>query len=164
VPEIRENVASRQFAARSLEIENDRMLGSQVVVTRALRLLRAISDAFATRDWTALRALYHDEALILSVAAGERILTADELIDVLAATDVKTYSTDDAETEALDENAVIVAGLVRERDEAEVMYAPSAWVLTFKDGLVWRSRAYSSVEKARAGYAEDGIDLGMPGL
>lgn len=139
------------------------MLGSQVAVAQALRLLEAISYAFATRDWTALRALYHDEALILSVAGGDRLLTPDELIEVLAAIEVKRYLTDDDETDALDENAVIVAGLVRERHAVEITYTPSAWVLTFKDGLVWRSRAYDSVEEARAAYAQAGIDLGMPG-
>ena len=137
------------------------MAGSEVAVAQALRLLGAISHAFKTRDWTALRGLYHDDALILSVAAGERILTPDELSNVLAAIEVSAYSTADAETEAFDENAVVVSGLVRQRDEIETIFIPSAWVLTFKDGLVWRSRAYDSVEAARTAYAEEGVDLGM---
>jgi ketosteroid isomerase-like protein len=48
---------------------------------------------------------------------------------------------------------------VVQRDDGETMFTPSAWVLTFKDGLVWRSRAYESVDAARAAYAEYGVDL-----
>jgi hypothetical protein len=48
---------------------------------------------------------------------------------------------------------------VVQRGEAETMFTPSAWVLTFKDGLVWRSRAYESVDAARAAYTAQGVDL-----
>jgi hypothetical protein len=134
---------------------------SQVAVARALRLLDAISDAFTTRDWERLRSLYHDQARISSVAGGDRILSPDELIEVLAGIEGGSYSTDDAETEALDENAVVVSGLVRQRDDVGAMFTPSAWVLTFHGGLVWRSRAYASIDEARAAYGEHGRDLGI---
>jgi len=134
---------------------------SDVVVSRALGLLEAISDAFSTRDWERLRSLYHDQARISSVAAGDRVLSADELIDVLAATEGGTYATDDTQTEALDENAVVVWGLVRQRDEVGSMFTASAWVLTFRDGLVLRSKAYASVDEGRAAYREHGLDLGI---
>lgn len=49
---------------------------SQVAEVRAIRLLEAISDAFRTKDWRRLRSLYHDQARIVSVAAGERVLSA----------------------------------------------------------------------------------------
>jgi hypothetical protein len=134
---------------------------SQVVAARALRLLEAISDAFKTSDWEALRTLYHDEARISSVAAGDSILSPDELIDVLSRTEGWSYSTDDARTEVLADDAVIVSGIARQRDEVGTMFFPSAWLLTFHDGLVWRSKAYKSVSAARAEYGELGLDLGM---
>jgi len=134
---------------------------SEVAVTQVLVLLDAISDAFVSRDWERLRSLYHDEARISSVAAGDRILSADGLIEVLAAIEGGSYSTDDVATEALDENAVVVLGLVRARDEVGIMFTPSTWLLTFQDGLVWRSKAYRSPEEARSAYQEHGLDLGM---
>jgi hypothetical protein len=41
------------------------------------------------------------------------------------------------------------------------MFTWRAWLLTFRDGLVWRSKAYRSPEEARAEYQEHGVDLGM---
>ena len=102
----------------------------QPAVARALTLLDAISDTFATRDWAALRGLYDDGALIVSVAGGDRVLSADELIEILSAVEGGSYGINDAETEALDENAVVVSGLVRERHGAEATFTPNAWVLT----------------------------------
>ena len=134
---------------------------SQIAVSRALRLLEAISDAFSTGDWERLRSLYHDDARIVSVAAGERILGPDELIEVLSGQENSSYSTDDTKTEAFDENAVVVYGTVRERDEAGTLFLTSAWVLTFSDGLVWRSKAYRSIDEARAAYENQGLDLGL---
>ena len=137
------------------------MASSPEAAAHALRLLRTISDAFESREWSTLRSLYHDEARITAVATGDRILSPDELIEVLSSTESGSYATDDAETEALAENAVVVSGLVVQRGDGETTFTPSTWVLTFRDGLVWRSKAYASVDEARAAYAADGSDLGM---
>ena len=135
---------------------------TEIAVSHALRLLEALSDAFTTGDWERLRSLYHDDARIVSVAAGEKILGPDELIEVLSALDEnRSYSTDDTKTEAFDHNAVVVYGILRERDEVGTMFTESAWVLTFSDGLVWRSKAYPSLREARAAYEELGLDLGL---
>ena len=145
---------------RTASSENQPLV-SQIAVSRALRLLKAISDAFATGDWERLRSLYHDDARIVSVAAGERVLGPDELIEVLSTLENTSYSTDDAKTEAFDDNAVVVYGTVRERDEVGTLFTSSAWALTFSDGLVWRSKAFASVDEARAAYEEQGLDLGL---
>jgi SnoaL-like domain len=134
---------------------------SHIVVARVLRLLDAISEAFKTRDWARMRSLYHDQARIWSVAGGDRVLSPDELVEMLSGAEGWSYSTDDARTEALGENAVVVLGIARQRFEAEAVFISSVWLLTFHDGLVWRSRAYRSLDEARAAYAEHGIDLGF---
>jgi hypothetical protein len=134
---------------------------SQVAVARALRLLGAISDAFASGDWQRLRSLYHDEARIVSVAAGDRVLSPDELIELLSTSENDSYSTDDARTITFDDNAVAVAGVMRRREEVQTLYAHSAWLLTFHEGLVWRSKAFRSIDQARVAYAEHGLDLGI---
>jgi len=41
------------------------------------------------------------------------------------------------------------------------LFVTSAWVLTFSDGLVWRSKAYRSIHEARAAYENQGLDLGL---
>jgi hypothetical protein len=134
---------------------------SQIASTRALGLLAAVSGAFESGDWERLRTLYDDGARITSVAGGDRILSPDELVELLPAVGVEAYSLDEAQTEALDESAVVVWGLVRRRDDVGTSYTQSAWLLTFRDGLVWRSRSYASIDAARAAYREQGLDLGI---
>lgn len=153
--------AERTVDGRRSWRENAAVRHRQAAVARALTLLDAISDTFTTRDWAALRALYHDDARIVSVAGGNRVLSADALMEILSAVESGSYGTNDAETEALDDSAVVVSGVVRERHGSEATFTPNAWVLTFRDGLVWRSRAYPSVDDARAAYAEYGLDLGL---
>ena len=99
----------------------------------------------------------------MSVAAGERVLSPDELIEVLSGMDdgSTSYATDDAKTQAFDDDAVVVSGVLRRRDEVETLFIHSAWLLTFKDGLVWRPMAFRSVDEARAAYDENGLDLGI---
>jgi hypothetical protein len=132
-----------------------------LATTNALGVLEAISGAFETSDWTTLRSLYDDDARISSVAAGQRVLGPDELMEVLSQLDVGSYYTDGADTVALDDQAVVVCGLARQRGDGETRFTRSAWLLTFRDGLVWRSKAYPSIEEARAAYEEHGPGLGM---
>jgi len=136
---------------------------SQVAEARALGLLEAISDAFRTKDWERLRSRYHDGARIVSVAARERVLSPDELIEVLSdmLDAAGSYWTDDAKTRAFDDNAVVVSGVLRQRDDVQTRDVHTAWLLTFKDGLVWRSMAFRSIDDARAAYEELGVDLGL---
>jgi hypothetical protein len=95
------------------------------------------------------------------VAGGDRILSPDELVELLPTVGVEAYSTDEAQTEAFDGNAVVVWGIVSRRDDLGTDYTQSAWLLTFRDGLVWRSRTYASIDAARAAYREHGLDLGI---
>jgi len=159
--DLRVGIILVNLAAAFAGVENWAMPASDLAVTHVLQLLAVIGDAFATRGWAALRSLYHDEARVSSVAAGARILSADELIEVLSGIEDGAYWTDAAETQALDADAVVVSGLVRDRDEFETDFIPSAWVLTFCEELVWRSKAYASVDEAFAAYAEHGVNLGI---
>ena len=54
-----------------------------------------------------------------------------------------------------------MSGVLRQRDEVETLFIHTAWLLTFEDGLVWRSMACRSIDDARAAYEELGLDLGL---
>jgi ketosteroid isomerase-like protein len=129
---------------------------------RSLALIEAVAEAFDGGDWEALRALYHDDALLCTMAAHERIVGPDELIEIFKALDTTTYQIGDTDTEAIDDHAVIVSGPLRYPQESgDTAYAAKSWVLTFKDELVYRSNSYPSPERARTAYVQHGIDLGM---
>jgi ketosteroid isomerase-like protein len=129
---------------------------------RSLELIEAVAEAFGNGDWDALRSLYHDDALLCTMAAHERIVGPDELVEIFAALDSTTYQIGDTQTEAIDDQAVIVSGPLRYPQESgDTAYAAKSWLLTFKDGLVFRSNSYASPERARTAYLQYGIDLGI---
>lgn len=134
----------------------------EIPPARSLSLVEAVAEAFDGADWEALRALYHDDALLCTMAAHERIVGPDELIEVFSALDSTTYQIGDTHTEAVDDHAVIVSGPLRYPQESgDTAYATKSWILTFKDGLVFRSNSYPSPERARTAYLQYGIGLGM---
>lgn len=129
---------------------------------RSLVLVQAVAEAFDGADWEALRSLYHDDALLCTMAAHERIVGPDELIEIFSSLDSTTYQIGDTQTEAIDDYAVIVSGPLRYPQESgDTAYAAKSWVLTFKDELVFRSNSYPSPERARTAYLQYGIGLGI---
>ena len=75
-----------------------------------------LSRVFAARDWRAMRALYHPDALILTVTGGPEPLTADEIIAELErVSNDLVYTVTASPPVALDEHAVIVTGRMRRR-------------------------------------------------
>lgn len=129
----------------------------------SISLTRAVGLAYASGDWARLRAAYHDDALLCTLAAQEEILPPDELIDVFArVSEENTYDVVQTSISAIDEVACIVTGKVRYPiDGRGFGDGHRAWVLTYKDGLLYRSCAYPSVRRAREAYAVHGIDLGI---
>ena len=80
---------------------------------------------FAVRDWRAMRALYHSDALILTVTGGPEPLTADEIIDELVRVSHDlVYTVTASAPVALDEHAAIVAGRMRRRLPHEASRRP----------------------------------------
>lgn len=128
----------------------------------SLVLIEAVAEAFGNGEWEALRSLYHDDALLCTMAAHERIVGPDELVEIFAALDSTTYQIGDTQTEAIDDHAVIVSGPLRYPQETgDTAYAERSWLLTFKDGLVFRSNSYASAERARTAYLQYGIEIGI---
>jgi hypothetical protein len=138
-------------------VEADGSEPSSIVLTRE------VSSAFTSGDWPRLRRLYHDEAILTPVAAFDELLTPDEIIEVFKRLEQDPfYELGEMSTVALDEQAAMVSGRLRFRlSSGGFGDGFRAWVLTFKDGLVYRTRAYLSEDEARTAYAELGLGLGV---
>ena len=129
---------------------------------RSLFLHDALADAFNARQWDAVRALYHDDALLCTVAAQHEILGPDELMKVFARLDDTNYAIGQQQRVVpIDDNAIMVLASLRYENTRGVAHDQKCWLLTFKDDLVFRSRDYTGEEAARAAYAENGLELGI---
>ena len=128
----------------------------------SLDLVRHVASAYNRKDWQALRALYHDDARLFTSAAGERVVGPDELMDVFEALEKTMYSVGATSTQAIDDDAVLISGRLRyPLPSGGLADGHRSWILTFKDGLVWRSCFYHSDGEARAAYEQHGIDLDL---
>ena len=129
---------------------------------RSLALHDALAAAFNARQWDAVRSLYHDDALLRTVAARHKVLGPDELMEVFAGLDKTAYLIgSEQQVVPVDDDAVIVMASLRYEHNRGVAHDQKCWLLTFKDDLVFRSCDYPTEVAARAAYAEHGIDLGI---
>jgi hypothetical protein len=131
----------------------------------AAAVVAELSRVFTSRhrDWSAMRALYHPDALILTVTGGPEPLPADDVIAELerASQDV-WYSVRGMDPVPLDEVAVVVTGRMRRRMETGGFEdAGHVWLLTVRDGLIFRQGVYSTPEEATDAYRRLGVTLGL---
>jgi ketosteroid isomerase-like protein len=132
-------------------------------VADAVDIVAEMSRVFASRDWPAMRALYHPDALILTVTGGPEPLGPDEVVAELERVSGDfVYSVRGSQPLALDERAAIVTGRMRRRMETGgYEEAGHVWLLTVRDGLIYRQGVYSDVDQARAEYERLGLGLGV---
>jgi hypothetical protein len=130
----------------------------------AAEVITKLGRVFERGDWPAMRALYHPQALLATVTGGGGALTAEQVIDQLErAADDLIFSVRGSEPVALDEYAAIVTGFMRRRLPGGGWEdAHHAWLLTVRDGLIYRQGVYPNARTAAADYERLGIDLGMP--
>jgi hypothetical protein len=129
----------------------------------AADVVAELSRVFATRDWQAMRALYHPAALILTVTGGPVPLPADAVVAELErASQDLIYSVTGSDPSAIDENAVVITGRMRRRmPQGGFEDAAHVWLLTVRDGLIYRQGVYHSPAEARAAYERLGVSLGV---
>ncbi len=122
-----------------------------------------LSRVFATRDWSAMRALYHPDALVLTVTGGPKPLAADAVVDELErASQDFIYFVTGSDPDPIDEHAAVVTGRIRRRmPQGGFEDAAHVWLLTVRDGLLYRQGVYRTPEEARAAYAQLGVGLGV---
>ena len=105
-----------------------------------------LSRVFASRDWPAMRALYHPDALVFTVTGGPDPLTADQLIAELErVSDDFVYLVTPAETIAVDDHAAVVTGRMRRRLPAGGFEdAGHVWLITIPKRRARHMRASAS--------------------
>lgn len=110
-----------------------------------------------------MRALYHADALVFTVTGGPKPLTADEVIAELERVSRDfVYSVRGSDPIALDESAVIVTGRMRWRmPQGGFEEANHIWLLTVKDGLIYRQAVFHQIDEASAAYEQLGVTLGQ---
>jgi ketosteroid isomerase-like protein len=115
------------------------------------------------RDWSAMRALYHPDALLHTVTGGPDPLPADRLIAELERASRDTwYSVRSWDTTVVDERAVIVSGRMRRSVPGGGFEdASHVWLLTVRDGLIYRQGVYATPEEAAEAYQRLGVSLGI---
>lgn len=121
-----------------------------------------MTDCYRGQDWVGLRRLYHDEALLCTQAADGRVVGPDEVVGIFEDLQRTVYSVGEAANVIVDDDAVMVSARLRYQPASGGMAdVKRVWLLTFKDGLVYRSRYYRSETEALAAYAAHGIGLGL---
>ena len=122
-----------------------------------------LDAAFTARDWSAMRRLYHPDALIFTVTGGPNPFPADSVIAELErASNDAIYKVTAAPPRSLDEHAAVITGSVRWRTPSGAFEdASHTWLITVKDELVYRQAIYATPADAIAAYAELGLNLGV---
>ena len=129
---------------------------------RVVALHDALAAAFNSKQWDTVRSLYHDEALLRTVAADHKVLGPDELMAVFSNLDKTNYLIGEEQSVIpIDDQAFMVIASLRYENSRGIAHDQKCWLLTFKDNLVFRSSDYPNEWAARAAYAEHGIDLGI---
>jgi hypothetical protein len=126
-------------------------------------LVTEMSRVFAARDWIAMRALYHPKALAFTVTGGPAPLAADEVIAELERVSQDfVYSVRGSDPVALDEHAAIVTGRMRRRvPRGGFEDAGHVWLLTVREGLLYRQAVYGDPAEAVEAYERLGVTLGV---
>jgi hypothetical protein len=139
-------------------------LAHDVIVpsVNAVDVITDLSRVFATRDWQAMQALYHPDARIFTVTGGPTPLSAGQAIAELerASNDV-VYSVKASDPIELDQHAAIVTGRLRWRmPQGGFEEAGHTWLITVRDGLVYRQAVYNDNREAAEAYGRLGVTLG----
>ena len=124
-------------------------------------LLDQVAEVYASGDVAALKALYAEDALVCSAALPDTVFTRDE---VFARQDIlqRTALIGPIDLIPIDETAGLLRATVRtQKPDGQFQSAERVWLLTFKDGLIYRQRVLESREAAADLYQRHGIGLDM---
>lgn len=133
------------------------------VDTSACGLVRRLWSAFEARDWDRLRSLYHPDARLSAVASNRTPLTREQFVEALrAAAGDELYSAAWYGCQAVGEECAIVSGSVRSRlPDGGFSVSTLYWLMTFRDGLLYRSAVCPSFAEAESTYRAAGVTLGL---
>lgn len=127
------------------------------------QLVHALGKAFKASDWDGIAKLYHPDALVKTVIGGEEPRPGLAFIQLLRDTEDAQFRMPRWTAADLDEHAALVSGINQRRFEPRgFSTSPVSWVMTFRDGLLYRSAVFPTDREAKQAYARLGVDLGMP--
>jgi len=113
-----------------------------------LALARSLWDAFRTESWAEVRSRLHPDARIVSALLPEITLGRDLALYLWqVAITSGTYEPRPYAYIQLADDEVLVIGLFR---PARALRELDAIVLTFREGLLWRSQYHATIDEFRA--------------
>jgi len=131
---------------------------------RASRLARRVYDLYGRRDWEVLATLMHPGGLYEAVSAPGQALDRSGLLDAVQALDREDrfFRADLQLVDDVDADAAVVEATIRwESESGGSQLRNACWLLTFVDGLHYRTRVYETPTAAREAYGVHGVDLGL---
>jgi ketosteroid isomerase-like protein len=122
--------------------------------TPAVGIVTAAMAAFARGDFDGMSAFVHPEAEIEVLGLdGQVVRGVQGLRDALAAAERRSHEPSMSSIEPIGDDGAMMIGRVRYGDASGARWdSPAVWLTIVRDEKVWRSRAYTSVDEARAAY------------
>jgi hypothetical protein len=127
-------------------------------------LVADLQRAHKRKRWDDFRACFHPEAKIESVAAGAVLGPAETVAAVESAIDDGVYAMSEWTIETLEPEVVLAWAGVRQRGRAhpkQISDGMVFWLVTGRDGLMWRVRTFRDRDAATAHLATHGHTLGL---
>jgi hypothetical protein len=142
-----------ELAARSLPVEP---------AEQAAHLAGALYQAYRYAEWEGLGELLHPFARFLPLAGdGDDVLGCDDLLALVAGRRGPAFGLGTVELTQLSAEAVLcVAQSPGRQGESRRAHARAA-IVTVKDDLLYRERAFASAPDAYRGYLRNGLTLGL---
>jgi hypothetical protein len=128
-----------------------------------LQLVARFEDALTKRSWERIRALFHDDARIESVAAGIQAHGPDETVAAMrSSAQGGIYMLGAWTTETLGSDAAVVYSRMRHHvAKGAITDEGLYWLMTLRGDLFWRVRIFRDRVAALTCLAERGPDLGL---
>ncbi len=119
-----------------------------------------LREAADTRDWDLLRSLCHPDArLVLRMTEGAALALDDALAVLRADAEAGAYEPTHYYIDDLDESAAIAVGSVMGPHDQKPKHL--CWLLTFRDGLLYRQALHETSNEAEELYRKLGLELGI---
>jgi ketosteroid isomerase-like protein len=128
--------------------------GDQPGTQTAVDVVKAAMIAYERGDLTAMAAFVHPDADIkLLGLGGVETHGADGLHEALSTVGKRLHRPRMTAVEPVGDDAAVMIGRIQYGDPASGQWdSPAVWLSIVRDGKIWRSRAFGSVDEARAAY------------
>ena len=117
-----------------------------------------IVSAWRAKDWERLRMLIHPAGSFQMIAAGGRLVGAEEFVERMIAADSTVFGVDDLAYTALSEEFLLVTGSAREPLERGHRVSRVVWLVEVRDEMAYGSSPFRSKEAALAEYERQTLE------